>query len=220
MNLSISSFASARALRLQLLHGVGRERRQQHHARRAMLGRIGGDRGRRNARRRRFAHDDAARGEMLGVVGDRAHVLVARGEVDAHEAVGMGDGARLAHLLPDREGVVDPARIEMIEIGGPVLDRRTRAHGFPLLLDDLDREFGTVGLGEVGLFLQVRQAPCRRRPRARCRTRRVRTAPARRPCSGCGPGTCRDRRGLCRLLGSDMTQHPPVCAAIAASWLT
>ena len=92
---------------------------------------------------------------MLGVVGDRAHVLVARGEIDAHEAVGMGDRAPLAHLVPDRERVVDPARIEMIEVGGPVLDRRTLAHGSPLRLDDLDRELGAVRLGEVGLVLQA-----------------------------------------------------------------
>ena len=79
----------------------------------------------------RLAHDDAARGEVLGVVGDGAHVLVARGEIDAHEAVGVGDRARLAQLVPDREGVVDPARIEMIEIGGPVLDRRTLRSWLP-----------------------------------------------------------------------------------------
>src|SRR5436190_1323718 len=65
---------------------------------------------------------------MLGVVGDRAHVLIARGEIDAAEALGVRDRACLAQLLPDRIRVLDPARIEMIEIGAPVVHRRARAH--------------------------------------------------------------------------------------------
>ena len=34
-------------------------------------------------------------------------------------------------LVPDRERVVDPLRMQMVEVGGPVLDRRTLAHGSP-----------------------------------------------------------------------------------------
>src|SRR2546430_9805203 len=38
------------------------------------------------------AHDDAARGEMLGVVGDRAHRFVGGRHVAAEEAVGVHHG--------------------------------------------------------------------------------------------------------------------------------
>src|ERR1043165_8703512 len=93
-----------------------------------MLGRVGGDRRRRNPRRRRLADDDAARGEMLGVVGARAHVLVARREIDAAEALGVRDRALFAQLVPDRIRILDPARIEMIEVTRPVIHRRARAH--------------------------------------------------------------------------------------------
>src|SRR5581483_621095 len=99
----------------------------------------------------------AARREVLRVIGDRAHVLVARREVDAHEALGVSDRTLPAQPVPDRERVVDPGRIEVVEVGGPVLDRRTLAHGAPPSgLDDFDGELGTIGFGEVGLLLEAR----------------------------------------------------------------
>src|SRR4029077_6915693 len=45
---------------------------------------------------------------------------------------------------------------KVIEVGGPVLDGRSFAHCALSLLDDLDRELGAVGLGEIGLFFQFR----------------------------------------------------------------
>ena len=55
----------------ELLHGVGRERRQQQLLGGLVLRRIGGDRRRRSRRLGpHVADDDAARGKMFGVVGD------------------------------------------------------------------------------------------------------------------------------------------------------
>src|SRR5205085_8068305 len=105
-----------------------RESGQQQVLGRPVLGRIGGDRRRRNARRRRLAYDDAAGGEILGVVGDRTHILVARGKIDAAEPLGVRNRTLVAQLLPDRIRVLDPARIEVVEVSGPVASRRARAH--------------------------------------------------------------------------------------------
>ena len=44
----------------------------------AVLRRIGGNGRSRHARRRRFANDDAARGEVLGIVSNGPHVGIAR----------------------------------------------------------------------------------------------------------------------------------------------
>jgi hypothetical protein len=104
------------------------ERRQEHLFRRAMGGRIGGDRRRRDQRRARLAYDDAARGEVLGVVSDGLHVGVAAGEISAREPLGACDRAGAAQLVPDRVGVLDPARIAMIEVGCPVAHRVRTAH--------------------------------------------------------------------------------------------
>src|SRR6266851_7804366 len=41
----------------------------------------------------------------------------------------MGDRACPAQLVPDGKRIVDPARIEVIEIRAPIDDRRTGAHG-------------------------------------------------------------------------------------------
>src|SRR5260370_33131407 len=65
---------------------------------------------------------------MLGVVGDGANVLVAAGKIHALEAVGMRERAARAQLVPNRIGVLDPARVEVIEIAFPIVDRRPGAH--------------------------------------------------------------------------------------------
>ncbi len=114
--------------RLQRFDGLGCERRQQDHARHAMLWRIGRDRRRAAAAfRMHLTHRRPARGEMIGVVGHCPHVGVARRQVDALEALGVGDRAPLAEVLPDRERIVDPLRIRVVPIGGPILDGATRA---------------------------------------------------------------------------------------------
>ena len=61
--------------------------------------------------------------EVLDVVGDGGHVVVAGGEPVAAPAVGVGDGARRAQLVPDAEGIGHVAGVENVEIGGPVGDR-------------------------------------------------------------------------------------------------
>ena len=110
---------------LQLLHGVGRERRQQQLLRRLVLRRIGGD-------RRRgiddlgpdIAHDDPARGEMLGVVGDFLYRLIGGRHVAAEKAVGMNHRRCRPHGFPDRKRIFGPLRIGMVEIVHPIGDRR------------------------------------------------------------------------------------------------
>ena len=111
--------------RLQLADLLRREEGQQHLLVRLVLRRVGGDRRRRQRRVLVFlvAQEDAARREMLGIVGDGLDVLVAGRQPGALEALGAGDRA-LAQLVPDREGIVAPLRIEMVPVGAPVRDRR------------------------------------------------------------------------------------------------
>ena len=65
---------------------------------------------------------------MLGSVGDRAHVLVPRKEIDAHKPIGMSNRTFLPQLVLDRIRIVDPCRIQVVEITGPVGDRRAGGH--------------------------------------------------------------------------------------------
>src|SRR5215469_16910283 len=65
---------------------------------------------------------------MLGVIGDRPDVLMARGKIDAVEPVGMRVRAGLPEFVPDRVGVRNPAGIKRIEIAGPIGDRDTLVH--------------------------------------------------------------------------------------------
>ena len=124
-----------------------------------------------------LAHDDAARREVLGVVGDGGDVLVARRQPHAAVALGVGDRARPAQLVPDRERVGGPGVVGVVEVGGPVGDRRSwLAHQHVLL--DGDGPLGAVGHGRRGLARQLRRRRCRRRSPGRCRGRRARTAPA------------------------------------------
>ena len=47
--------------------------------------------------------------------------------------------------------------IKVIQVGGPILDGRiVRSWRSLTCLDDLDRELGAVGFGEIGLFFQFR----------------------------------------------------------------
>ena len=64
---------------------------------------------------------------MLRIIGDGAHVLVARGQVNAVEALGVRDRAALAQLVPDRKRVFHPLRVQVIPVAGPVLDGGTCA---------------------------------------------------------------------------------------------
>ena len=78
---------------------------------------------------RPFANGDAAaRGEMLGIEGDRAHVLVPRNEIYTHVPIGMSNRTFLPQLVPDRIRIVDPSRIQVVEITGPVGTSRARRH--------------------------------------------------------------------------------------------
>ena len=65
---------------------------------------------------------------MLGIEGDRAHVLVPRNEIYTHVPIGMSNRTFLLQLVPDRIRIVDPRRIEVVEIIGPVDNRRARTH--------------------------------------------------------------------------------------------
>jgi hypothetical protein len=65
---------------------------------------------------------------MLGIVGDRAHVLVPRKEIDAHEPIGMSNRTFLPQLVSDRIRIVDPSRIQVVEITGPVGNGTARTH--------------------------------------------------------------------------------------------
>ena len=96
--------------RLQLLHRVGRERRQQQLLGGLVLRRIGGDRRRRVADfRPDVAHDDPARGEMLGVVGDLLYRLIGGRHVAAEKTIGMNHRGRRPQLFPDRKRIFRPA---------------------------------------------------------------------------------------------------------------
>src|SRR5262249_13844793 len=75
-----------------------------------------------------LADDEAARGEVLGIVRDRSNVLVARRKIDAGVAIGVSDGAARPKGIPDWIGICYPRSIEMIEIASPISNRRTSAH--------------------------------------------------------------------------------------------
>ena len=89
----VDQFVADRAHpRLELLHRVRRERRQQQLLGRLVLGRIGGDRRRpRRDFRANVAHDDAAGRKMVGIVGDFLHRLVGGRHVAAEEPLGVDD---------------------------------------------------------------------------------------------------------------------------------
>src|SRR6516225_1044535 len=65
---------------------------------------------------------------MLGVVCDRPDVLVARRKIDAPKTIGVGDRAGLSQVAPDRMRILNPGRIEMVEITGPIGNWRSRPH--------------------------------------------------------------------------------------------
>ena len=110
---------------LQARNRLRRKRGQEEFPRRRVLGRVRGDRRRRGERHLVFADDDPARGKMLRIVGNLAHLGVTRRKVGAVlKTVRVRDRAAAAQFVPDREGILDPRRIAMIEVGRPVLDRR------------------------------------------------------------------------------------------------
>src|SRR4029077_7081948 len=69
------------------------------------------------------AHDDRPRGEPLGVVGDRRHVLVPGRQPPPAEPVGVRDRAALPQIVLDRIGVGGPLRLQVGEVGRPIVDR-------------------------------------------------------------------------------------------------
>ena len=81
-------------------------------------------------RRATVAHDDGATREVVGVLGDLGDAGVRRGEPGAAVAIGVGDRAALAEVLPDRIGIGDPLRIGVIEVGGEVLDEWAVGHDY------------------------------------------------------------------------------------------
>ena len=90
---------------------VRRKRRQQQFLLGAMDRRIRGNRRRGHHWRPPFANGDtAARGEMLGIEGDGAHVLVPRNEIYTHVPIGMGNRTFLLQLVPDRIGIEPQTR--------------------------------------------------------------------------------------------------------------
>ncbi len=79
------------------------------------------------------------RAEVRDVVRNGGHVVVAGGQPAALAAVGVGDGAALAQIVPDAERVGDVARVEHVEVGRPVLHGRGVCHGTPLAAVASDR---------------------------------------------------------------------------------
>ena len=75
-----------------------------------------------------LAHDDGARREVLGVVRDGRHIVVTHRQPRAAVAVGVGDGALAAQLVPDRVRIGDPLRVGVVEVGREVVDRRVMGH--------------------------------------------------------------------------------------------
>src|SRR5262249_25737297 len=134
---------------------------------------------------------------MLRVVGDGPHVVVARREVDAVEAIGMRDRTFLPELVPDRIRVVHPARIGMVEVAAPVRDRRSFGHGLLLRASDPSGRSSPRARDRwppPGAPSPVVPAEAiRLRSPWRTRSRRPRTAPAPGQHNGCGPGTGPDR---------------------------
>ena len=115
--------------RLELLHRVRRERRQQQLLGRLVFGRIGGDRRRpRRDFRANVAHDDAPGRKVVGIVGDFLYGLIGRRHVAAEEALGVNDGRGRAQFFPDRKRIFRPVRIGVVEIVHPVGNRGMFGH--------------------------------------------------------------------------------------------
>ena len=66
--------------------------------------------------------------EVGDVVGDGGDVRVPRRQPVAASAVGVGDRAAAAQLVPDPKRVGYVRRVEYVEIGCPVLNRRSLCH--------------------------------------------------------------------------------------------
>ena len=123
--------------RLQGGDGLGREGGQQHPPDEAVVGRVRADRrGQPDGRGQvvgagpPLADHDRAGGEVLGVVGHLGHQLVRDRQPGPAVPVAVRHRAALAQVLPDRVGVGRPDGVDMIEVGGPVLDRRVSVgHG-------------------------------------------------------------------------------------------
>ncbi len=114
--------------RLERGDGLGGEGRQQQAAGIVVERRVRGDR-RGDAdgslgQRPPLVDDDAPGGEVLGVVGDGRDVVVAGRQPHAAVAIGVGDRAGHAQLVPDRERVGGPGLVGVVEVGGPVGDGR------------------------------------------------------------------------------------------------
>lgn len=73
---------------------------------------------------RRLVDQDGARREVLRVIRDGGDLVVASDEVRPVEAVRVRDRASRAQVIPDLVGADTPLRVEMIEVGRPVVDLR------------------------------------------------------------------------------------------------
>ena len=122
--------------RFDLVDGLRRERLEQQPARALVEWWVGRDRrsdaGRRKLERRtELGHEDAARCEVVGVVCDCRDVFVPGRQPDTAVPLAVRDRARLSQLVPDRERVGGPDVVSVVEVGGPILDRRVIAHQSP-----------------------------------------------------------------------------------------
>ena len=160
-------------LRLQRVDRSRREGRQDDTTRDRVKGRVRRDRwrasdGRRDeVRRVLVVHDDdhAAR-EVLSVVRDRRDHLVRRGEPAAAVSIGVGDRTTLAQVLPDRVGIVHPARIGVVPVRCKVFDRQLVRHRF---VDDVGHSrLPRTGLESAGSVVResdpAPRSPPLRRP--------------------------------------------------------
>ena len=126
-------------------------------------------------------HDDELLARQLRHhAGHLGHVLVPGGEPRAAPPLGVGDGAALPEVGPDRAGVGAVAAGRRCRSRWPSRPPAVELPGSPwrsaLVLDD-HRVLRAVGRRELGLSLELRAGRCRPPPRWRSRNRRPRTAP-------------------------------------------
>ena len=115
------------------LDRLRREERQQEAALGGVIGRIGGDDRTELVavlvvRRRDRRHGDLGRREALDVMGHAGDEGVRRRQVRAAPPVGVGDRAAAPQVVPDRVRLAHVARVEDVEVVGPIVDRFGARH--------------------------------------------------------------------------------------------
>src|SRR5690349_5422344 len=91
---------------------------------------------------------------MLGIIGDRTHVLITTRKVSTVEPGGVSDGTVPPHLIPNWKGIGDPGWIEVIEVVVHIGLRCTGSHRAPIARE-CERELGTVGLCQPGFRFEA-----------------------------------------------------------------